>query len=189
MRAVDDKDECRREFPDREYGPAVILGPRQTAGERGVVSPRNSGRCYALWTVLRGAGCDFDDLIFAVAEHLGYEHPTGGGCDLFESLAECHDIVNLASWRVVRSIAVDVFFEKRGGPDSRCYEPHEMDYRTFDEIADDFQFDGNGCRLCMLDGLPEDLDSPEGHRHIARMLASGRVKPSDMGLPPPRKVG
>ena len=127
----------------------------------------NLGRACRLWLNLAGVGWDFDDLQQELAVRLGWVDR--GGLDLGEFLDQTAAIIDAASWRQVRSVAVEVFFDVAG---DRCCECGELDPRSFEELCDDTQFDASGsCRLCELDPGGD----PELHRAIASALVTGRV--------------
>lgn len=145
--------------------------------ERQVLGRTNTARCMAIWTNLRGAASDFDDLSFAVAEALGWRR--GPGRDFVDDLNAVCEVADQAQWSTVRHIAVDVFMEVYAAPDRVVYESAELDWRSWDEIVDDAQFGTDGCPLCAIE-VPADLDSPETHRRVASAVACGRVCWSDV---------
>jgi hypothetical protein len=136
--------------------------------ERRVLGRTNLDRAMAVWTNLRGADSDFDDLQVALAHHLGWSDP--GRLTLPTLLDSTAAVVDAAPWSLLRQVCVEVFFDAYG--DTHCYGTDEREWRTADELADDAQFDSHGaCRLCALD----DGHQAELHHQVASALAVGRV--------------
>lgn len=160
-------DPCKRVHPGREGGAIGPSGRWLSASERHVLGQTLGERLMCLWTVLNGAGCDFDDCWVATAEALGLQvDPTW---HLPELLGAAGDVIDGADWGTLRVIGTDVFFSLRG--DAPPYPHDKWDRRHFEEAVDDALFATAGCRMC--ERWPQ-VPLAE-HREFARAVASGRL--------------
>lgn len=156
-------------------GPPQATGRPVSVYERPIVEGNHISRCLRLWTNLRGASSDFDDLSFAVAETLGFARvpsPESFSADLNAA----DDFINRQPWRKVRQSAVDTFFERYDTPESDCYEPDRLDWRTWDQRVADAQFLNGRCRWCQL-GIG---GGSTAHAEISGVVASGRRTVDDI---------
>ncbi len=162
---------CRPQVEGRTPTGEPQHGPRASAGERNMLGRTNYQRCFTIWSNLRGAASDFDDLDVALAQRLGWVNP--GGLNLPDLLEATSSRIDAAPWAQVRRAAVDVFFERYSDD---CFECGHLDWRTLDELADDQRFTPDGvCRLCELDDVTPPSRRAELHGELARALASHRI--------------
>lgn len=149
-------------------GPTFLTGRVVSDNERGLESS-NIERCYRLWTVLYGAGCDFDDCLLELAKVLGWQEP-GEDIGLFEVLdAAVEYIYNTGqAWSSLRQLAIDAFMTCR---QTESVETSSYDGRTWDQAVDDALFSEGSCKACSI-GYP---GGPRAHRGVAGVVLRGRV--------------
>ena len=149
-------------------GPPFLTGRVVSDNERGL-ERSNIERCYRLWTVLYGAGCDFDDCLITLAKKLGWQEPALD-MDLFASLDSASEHIHNAggSWQSMRQLAIDVFMTCR---QEDSVETSSYDGRTWDQAVDDALFSEGSCMACSI-GYP---GGPRAHRSAAGMVLRGRM--------------
>ena len=147
----------------------------------------NWQRCNILWLNLRGSDSDFDGAYVTTAEALGLV--SSDHRDLADLVNAAEVIIDATPWKVLRRIAVDVFWDVYDDADWGCYEAAEVDWRTSHQMLEDAQFDDGRCRPCGL-GVPlvlPDFTSPAGlpatttpHQAITTMVLRGRLSWDDV---------
>lgn len=149
-------------------GPTLLAGRVVSDNERGL-ERSNVERCYRLWTVLYGAGCDFDDCLLGLAKALGWQEP-GADVGLFEYLDSAAEYIHDAGqeWSSLRQLAIDAFMTCRR---EESVETSSYDGRTWDQAVDDALYSEGSCKACAI-GFP---GAPRDHRRIAGVVLRGRT--------------